>query len=315
MPSPDPSGTSTCATSQAMSSVAQNARPCAAHSPLSAHSPWSTCSARRPRARACGSAASACSRAVESGPPLKATHSGPSGWASRAWRSASGSVRGLLTGGGLLLVAHVEMLAVAELALLGLEQADRVDQAAQLAVAPVARVELRRTLADHAAYRAQARPAGVVGGVLDRVAQQVDQARVLAQLLRAQGLRGRGRLFLAAVRLAEHVGVDEAVAGGDEGAGRLALAEAVDGQARLADAPRQRGEVAVAGDDAEAVEAAGVEQVHRIDDHRRVGGVLALGVAELLDRLDRQGEQLVLPAAQVVVGPVAVGALDVGGTV
>jgi hypothetical protein len=59
----------------------------------------------------------------------------------------------------------------------------------------------------------------------------------------------------------------------------------------------------------------GVEQVHRVDDHRRVGGVLARRVGELLDGLDRLGEQVVLPALQVVAGPVAVRALDVGGAV
>src|SRR6266536_1075793 len=58
-----------------------------------------------------------------------------------------------------------------------------------------------------------------------------------------------------------------------------------------------------------------VQQVHRVDDHRRVGGVLAGGVGELLDRLDGLGEQLVFPVFQAGVGPVAVGPFDVRGAV
>src|SRR6185312_1409090 len=81
------------------------------------------------------------------------------------------------------------------------------------------------------------------------------------------------------------------------------------------DARGEPGEVAVAGDDAEAVEAPGVEQVHCVDDHRRVGGVLAHGIAELLDRLDRVAQQHLFPAVEVGLGPVAVDALDVRGAV
>src|SRR5690606_21518819 len=72
---------------------------------------------------------------------------------------------------------------------------------------------------------------------------------------------------------------------------------------------------AVGGDDAEAVDQAAVQQVHRVDDQRRVGGVLAGGVGELLDRLDRQALQVLLPAPQVGRGPVAVCTLDRGGAV
>src|SRR3546814_2046058 len=61
----------------------------------------------------------------------------------------------------------------------------------------------------------------------------------------------------------------------DEGLGRLLLAEAVDGDAVVAQAHHQRGEVGVAGDDREAVQVARVQQVHRVDHHRHVRGVLA----------------------------------------
>src|SRR5690606_30995461 len=110
----------------------------------------------------------------------------------------------------------------------------------------------------------------------------------------------------------EVLGVDELVAGRDEGLGRFLLAETVHGQALLADTRGQAGEVAVAGNDAETVEIARVHQVHRVDDQRAVGGVLAGGVVELLDRRDRVGEQAVLPAAKVARGPVAVGAAHAG---
>ena len=64
--------------------------------------------------------------------------------------------------------------------------------------------------------------------------------------------------------------------------GVFCLADAVDVEPLLADARGEAGEVAVGGDEAEAVEAAGMQQVHRVDDERDVGGVLAGGVGELL---------------------------------
>jgi len=62
------------------------------------------------------------------------------------------------------------------------------------------------------------------------------------------------------------------------------------------------GDLSEFGDACEGVED---QQIHGVDNHRRVGGVLAPGVGELLDRLDRLGEQLVFPAFQVRAGPVA----------
>src|SRR5690606_37853416 len=152
-----------------------------------------------------------------------------------------------------------------------------------------------------------------VGGRVHRLAQQRVE---LAVALELRGLLRRLLLLAVALRLAvvvaEVLDVDELVAGGDERLRRLALAEAVHGQALLADARRQPGEVAVAGDDAEAVQVAAVHQVHRVDDQGAVGGVLAGGVVELLDRGDRVGQQPVLPPAQVAGGPVAVGAAHAG---
>src|SRR3546814_16641232 len=112
-----------------------------------------------------------------------------------------------------------------------------------------------------------------------------DLMRVAAQLLGRALFRCR--LGGGGGRAGQHFGVDELVAGGAERLGCLALAEAVDDAPGFADARGPPGAVAVAGDAAEPVEALGVEQVHRVDDHRRVGGVLAEGVAELLDGLGR----------------------------
>ena len=76
----------------------------------------------------------------------------------------------------------------------------------------------------------------------------------------------------------------------------------------LADARGEAGEVAVRGDEAEAVEAAGVQQVHRVDDQRDVGRVLAGGVGELLLRQDGVPGQHLLPAGLLALGEVAVDA-------
>ncbi len=110
------------------------------------------------------------------------------------------------------------------------------------------------------------------------------------------------------VRAAEVLHVDELGARRHEGLGRLALAKAVRHEALLADARRQPREVAVAGHQAEPVHRAAVEQVHRVDDQRAIGGVLAGRVAELLDGLHRVRQQLRLPLGQLRRRPVAVGA-------
>jgi len=62
--------------------------------------------------------------------------------------------------------------------------------------------------------------------------------------------------------------------------------EAVDLDALLADPRRQTSEVAIGGDETEAGKAAGVEQVHGVNNHRTVGGVFAGCVGKLLDGYD-----------------------------
>ena len=58
-----------------------------------------------------------------------------------------------------------------------------------------------------------------------------------------------------------------------------------------------------------------MEDVHGVDDHGGVGGVLAGGVTVLLDGGDGVFEQHSLPTAKVGLRPVAVDALDGGGAV
>ena len=98
--------------------------------------------------------------------------------------------------------------------------------------------------------------------------------------------RGGGFRFLLFAGRIEHVEINELVASGDEGAGRLAFPKTIDGDALLTDAGSEASKVTVARDDAEAGEAAGIEQVHGVDDHCAIGRVLAGRVGELLDRLN-----------------------------
>lgn len=84
----------------------------------------------------------------------------------------------------------------------------------------------------------------------------------------------------------------------------------------LAQTCGQAREVAVGGDDDEPVDLAGVQDVHRVDDERGVGrvlarllaGLVALDVTELLDGRDGVVEQLGAPLGRLRVGEVAVDA-------
>jgi hypothetical protein len=73
------------------------------------------------------------------------------------------------------------------------------------------------------------------------------------------------------------------------------LAEPEDLESGFPQAHGQPGEVAIARDEAEAVKALGVQEVHRVDDQRAVRRVLARGVRELLDWLDSVALQHLLP--------------------
>ena len=141
---------------------------------------------------------------------------------------------------------------------------------------------------------------------------------------------GGGRLFFGNLRLLLELpgrgpclvsgspydlDVDKFVAGSDKRLGGLLLPHAVHLLARLPQADGQAGEVAVAGHQYKAVHLAGVEDVHGVDDHGRVGGVLAGGVAVLLDGGDGVLQQDGFPGGHIGGGPVSVDALDGGGAV
>src|SRR5690606_16053696 len=88
----------------------------------------------------------------------------------------------------------------------------------------------------------------------------------------------------------------------------FSLAEAVHVDALLTNAGGEPGEVAVRGYQTEAVEAAAVQQVHRVDHEGDVGGVLAGGVRELLLRDDRMARKHVGPGFGAGAGEVAIDA-------
>ena len=73
----------------------------------------------------------------------------------------------------------------------------------------------------------------------------------------------------------------------------------------------KRGEIAVRAHDPEPVYLPLVEQVDRVDRHRHIGGVLSRGQVELLLRADTELVSDLIPLGEVVLGKVAIGALDI----
>src|SRR4051812_9663653 len=157
-------------------------------------------------------------------------------------------------------------------------------------------------LAEVGADPAERGPAVVLHGPAHRGLH--DRTEVAGRSRLARPVR---RPRLAAV---EDLEEDEPVAGRLQRGRGAAPPHPVDGLAGLPEPGRQPGEVAVAGDQGEGVEVPRVEKVHRVDDERRVGRVLAHRVGELLDRLDRVARQLRLPAGELLRRPVAVRTLD-----
>ena len=182
----------------------------------------------------------------------------------------------------------------------------RADQFTEPRMAVVAGIERRVALAQVGPDLAQVRPAVVLGRTRDRGGQdplQVGQPRRRLLVLRCRRFRLR-RL------LTQKIEVDEPVTRRDERRRSVATPEPVDGHPRLPQPRRQPREVAVARDQHEALQVPGVEQVHRIDDQCRIGGVLPARVRELLHRLDRMQQQFFLPADKLLRGPVAIRTLD-----
>ena len=197
-----------------------------------------------------------------------------------------------------------------------LEQAAGGDQVAEFFVAVVDGGE-RGVVGNVLPEAAQVAPAVFLGGLFCGVAQQLHQGGVPAQFIaRLLGVGFRAGGFIVGFgRLDQVLGINELGTGVYERQGRFLFAEAVHLEAVGEDAHGQGREIAVAGHQGEGVQLLGVEQVHGVDDHGGVGGVLALRVGELLDGLNGEGMQGFLPAFQVACFPIAVGASDVGGAV
>ena len=108
--------------------------------------------------------------------------------------------------------------------------------------------------------------------------------------------------------------MDESVAGPGQSQRGLGLAHAQHEHVLLSEPHGQPGEVAVAGDQAEALDLVLVEDVHGIYHHGHVGGVLSRGVGELLHRHDGIFQKHGLRPA-VALRPVSVDAPVTGGAV
>ena len=91
--------------------------------------------------------------------------------------------------------------------------------------------------------------------------------------------------------------------------GRLLLPHADDGEAAFADAACKTREIAIAGNDAKPLDRSGVHDVHGVDDHGRIGGIFARGVAELLNGRDRVLKQRIFPFRMQRARPVAIDTL------
>ncbi len=101
----------------------------------------------------------------------------------------------------------------------------------------------------------------------------------------------------------------EFVAGGDEGTRRFLLAHSDDQHARLTQARRQTGKVAVRGHKAEPLHASRVQNVHRVNNQRGVRRVFPGRVTVLLHGRKRILQQDGFPALHFVARPVRVNAL------
>lgn len=84
-------------------------------------------------------------------------------------------------------------------------------------------------------------------------------------------------------------------------------------QAALLDTHDKGREIAVARHQGESVDVFAVQQVHRIDDHGGVRGVLVVRVRKLLERTYRVGTELLYPAIQIAALPISMGMPDVDG--
>ena len=107
----------------------------------------------------------------------------------------------------------------------------------------------------------------------------------------------------------EVLDVNEPVADHDKWRRSFALSKPVDDEPGLTDPNCKPGKVAVARYQAEDVKILSVQQIHGVDNHGGVRGILAVRIGKLLHRLDSLLEEVTLPPVQVGAGPVAIGPL------
>src|SRR5208282_36225 len=140
------------------------------------------------------------------------------------------------------------------------------------------------------AYYSQMRAAAFLCSCVNRLIQRCSERLVMIKIAEWFGFGRHG--FQRTVRFRfKNFGVDKAVAGVDEGFGRLFLAKTIDSEAILSDTSGKACEVAVAGDKAKASQFPRMQQIHCVDDQRTVAGILPDSVTELLNRLDRMLRQ------------------------
>ena len=113
----------------------------------------------------------------------------------------------------------------------------------------------------------------------------------------------------------DDLNVDELVTGHDKGVGGLLLPHTDDLFPRLPEPGSQTGKIGIAGNQHKAVTAAGIQNIHGIYDHGRVGSVLAGGVAVLLDGSDGVLQKDGLPGGHVRRGPIPINSLYCRGAI
>lgn len=147
------------------------------------------------------------------------------------------------------------------------EDVEGFDEVGEFAVAVEAGVEVGVGVVDVAADGAEVGPAEVVGVFAHGAFEQGQGVGSIVVFFGGGGVGfAVAAFFVSALFFGqEDFGVDEFVAGFAEGGGGFLFAKAVYGEPAFAQAAGEAGEVGIAGYDAEAVEIAAVEQVHRVN--------------------------------------------------
>ena len=185
------------------------------------------------------------------------------------------------------------------------------DHLRELFVTVGARVEAWVELIERVAHPCERSPAVLSHCHFEGLTEHGSWVCVFFPVFGFRGFSGVGLFLLRGFLLCREVlGVDEYIAGVDERFRRLLFADTHHEDARLTDACRQPRVIRIGRDETEPVHYGGVHDVHRVDDHGAVGGVLADGVAELLNGLERVEVQRLFPRVHAVRRPVAVDAAD-----